>query len=256
VNGPLDRSNYAVLLRVLRQGVEGFRKNRVRVGYSRDKCSVSVEPLTDQTETIPFRMENNQVVDDRNSEWESAFEIYTVPITEEETRQRYARGEYFPKIERVRVFAAFERTGALVSAEIDRIDNKVKKKINQTSIPDGFAGRIVLLESPTLREHHVSQLSERLQRRLQHSNRTACVIVTHRGANAYYRHHYSIFVQGNRPELYEPIRDAVQRFTGIDSDFDVILGAKYPYSREEAMQRVRAHQEEWEAKNRKREGKD
>ena len=65
---------------------------------------------------------------------------------------------------------------------------------------------------------------------------------------------YSTLVQGNRPALYEVIRPLIQRFAEIDADFDIVLGEKYPYSRDEALRRVQVHQSEWEVKNRRREG--
>lgn len=241
IKEPLTGHVYSRLLVRLKKALNRFKSGAQTSADSDASIAVTVEPLTETSEEIPFRLVDDCVVDVKGSSWTCAFSIASVPARDEkEIAEKVRSGEPIASTERARILVRFPPNPRAPDA-YERLEDRIRRKIAQTALPDGVIGRIVLVEWPVNpREAEIATLNQSVLESLQTSRRTLAVIICTREANPHYRYHYSIYVVDNRSAVTAiPGLDLVlKRFVKYDTISDPILNEKYLRSWKAATEKV------------------
>lgn len=256
INKPLTGLCFSATTQTLRQMFTQFKRDKSSKAFEDESLSASIEPLTEDSERIPFRYKDERVVDVFGTDWVSAESLCYVPtLNGKEVMEKYAKGEELVKDEYARVFVKFPRN----TSDFDpyaRIGNKIKRKISQTDVPEGFLGRIIFLESPwdiTLMDH--SRLKPVFEEWLRNSAKTITVALCQCRANPHYRNWYLYFglPLGTAFTNNEEIRACIDHLVTYDRDFDPILNQRYSRTWEEARSIAERHRREWQQFQERRE---
>jgi len=253
---PLNPTSFASAVQCLRKVFSRFNYQADETREARTEADVTLEPLTEQSERIPFRYIDGRVHDIRNSGWVSAHSLCrTNARDDDEGAAMYRAGVDFEGAEYARIFITWERN----SADLDpyaRIQSKIKKKKYQTKAGDGLLGRVIFLESQWNMEYFdAERLRQILDHEVANSTNTIAIVIAERCANVHYRRYYRYVISmlGFSFVSNKVLCDFFPRFVTYDRDFDPILNQKYRRTWEEAAERVKQHEAEWEETNRRRE---
>jgi PII-like signaling protein len=253
---PLNPTSFAGAVQCLRKVLSRFNYKAEETREETTEADVTIEPLTPESERIPFRYIDGRVHDVRDSGWVSAQSLFrTNARDDDEGAAMYRAGVDFEGDEYARIFITWERN----SADLDpyaRIQSKIKKKKYQTKAGDGLLGRIIFLESQWNMEYFdAERLRQILDHELANSTNTIAIVIAERCANVHYRRYYRYVISrlGSSFVSNKVLFEFFPRFVTYDRDFDPILNQKYRRTWEEGAERVKQHEAEWEETNRRRE---
>jgi len=191
----LKRADYQMIVQLLKRTLERHeRSGEVSVASSQQGAEVQVEPLTDQTEKIPFTMVDGHIVDMTGSEWVHAHSIGGVAgKSSAEVSEMFRAGVEYDYRERGRVFLKYTPPQA-VEDPYARLTDKIHKKVSQTKIEPGTrTAKFLWIDSPyglrTLDHQKLQQMAVQEMRRSRH---TLGVAITYRKANPHFRHQCSV----------------------------------------------------------------
>lgn len=252
VRGPLVPTTFTAAVRCLKSSFSRFDVVD-DISVEIEGVQVTLEPLTGESERIPFRYTDGRVQDTSNSEWVMAQSLcYVNANDDDEAAAMYRAGVEFVQDEYARVFLSWERN----AADLDpyaRIRNKIKKKRHQTKAEEGMYGRIILLES----QWDIDLLDrDRLRSIVDHeldgSRNTVTVLIAQRCANVHYRRWYKFLVSRIAASYAadNALAPFLERLTCYDRDFDPILDQKYLRTWQQAAKLVEQHEAESDEQNR------
>jgi hypothetical protein len=255
LEGPLVPTSFTSAVRALKTAFSRFTSTGA-VSIEIDEVHVEVEPLTENSERIPFRYIDGKVQDVLGSEWVTANSFsYVNAKDDDEVAAMYRAGVDFAKEEYARVFLSWQRN----SADLDpyaRIRSKIKKKRHQTKAGDGVYGRLIFLESQwdmDLFDRY--RLQAILDHELEESHNTIAVFIAQRCTNVHYRRWYKYYVSkiGDSYRGDDTLLRFFERLICYDRDFDPVLKRRYLRTWEEAALLVQQHEAEYEEQNQLRE---
>jgi hypothetical protein len=257
VRGPLIPTAFTATIRCLKGAFSHFGRTN-DASHEVEGIQVTIEPLTGDSERIPFRYIDGRVQDIRSSEWVMVQSLSYVNARDgDEAAAMYRAGVDLVHDEYARVFLSWERN----PADIDpyaRIQNKVKKKRHQTKAEGGTYGRIIFLES----QWDVDLLdTDRLRPIIDHeldgSRNTITVVLAQRCASVHYRRWYKFVVSkvGTSYAADSALLAFLERMICYDRDFDPILNQRYLRTWEQAAELASQHEVESDAQERLREGR-
>ena len=256
INAPLNRASFEVTVQCIKPGLSRFEDTGQVTREKRTDVEVIFEPLTDQSERIPFRYIDGRVQDVLGTDWISAQSLCRVNAqNDDEAAARYRAGGDLADDEYARIFLFWKRG----PADLDpyaRIKNKIKKKRHQTKASEDLLGRIIFLESQwNLECVDTDRLGKLIDHELATSKNTIAVVIAQRCASVHYRRWYRYFISNIGASFVsnKGLQDFFPRFITYDRDFDPILNHRYPRTWKEAAERVKRHEAEWEQINRRRE---
>jgi hypothetical protein len=256
IHAPLNPSTFGAAVQCTKTAFSRFNYKGEEASEERQDAKVTIEPLTEQSERIPFRYVNGRVEDVLGTKWVSAQSLCRVnAATDEEATDMYRAGADLGGDEYARVFIAWERR----PADLDpyaRIRSKIKKKKYQTKAGAGLLGRAIFLESQwNLTLVDADRLGKIVDNEMSNSKNTIVVVIGERCASVHYRPWYRYFISnlGSTFASNKVIHDFLFRLSTYDRDFDPILNQRYRRTWKESAERVRKHEAEWEEKNRRRE---
>lgn len=245
----LTGQTYNVTLKLLRKCLADIKRSRLPTVHFEGPTSVCCGELTPYSERMPFKMINGVVTNVEGTDWNTAHSIQRVlAASEEELAERFRAGERFRKFEAVRLFMKFGASNEGPDY-YHRLTNKLSKKLKQTKVDAGNYGKLVFIEVPfDLRLADETKLTRAITEAVKHSRTTLGVVLAHREANPYYRHHYSLRGSLNT-DAFAQKPDLVlifERFRLGDTRIDPITGLPYQISWQEAFSRVQASREDSE----------
>lgn len=255
VGGPLVPTSFTATIRAVKAVFSRFA-SADRVTTNVDGAQVEIEPLTAQSERIPFRYIDGRVQDVVGTEWVTANSLsYVNARDDDEAAAMYRAGAVFDRDEYARVFISWDR-GRPDFDPYARIRNKIKKKKNQTKSNEEMYGRIIFLEVQwDLALGEIDRLAEIVNHEIDESDNTIAVFLALRNASVHYRRWYK-FHTSKLGAAYASDSSLVQflnRFILYDRDFDPILNRRYSRTWQEAALLVEQHEAEYEELNRRRE---
>ena len=257
MHGPLIPTAFTAAIRCLKGAFSHFGRTN-NASHEVEGIRVTIEPLTDDSERIPFRYIDGRVQDVRRSEWVMAQSLCYVNARDgDEAAAMYRAGDEFVQDEYARVFLSWERK----PADIDpyaRIQNKIKKKRHQTKAEDGNYGRIIFLESQwEVDLLDPNRLRPIIDHELDGSRNTITVVIAQRCASVHYRRWYKFVVSkvGTSYATDGSLLAFLNRMILYDRDFDPILNQRYFRTWEQAAELASQHQVESDAQERLREGR-
>jgi hypothetical protein len=254
VQAELKRADFNMILQLLKRTLERHeRSGEVSVASSQQGVEVEVEPMTEQTEKIPFTMVDGQLVDATGSEWVHAHSIGGVAgKTSAEVSEMFRAGIEYDYRERGRVFI---RYGAPQKSEdpYTRLSDKIHEKVSQTKIAPGTrTAKFLFIDSPyDLRILDHVRLEQLAVREMSRSKHTLGVAITYREGNPHFRYHYSVLGmnQNGLPDFPDFAR-TLETLRAKEISTDPITGWKYPRTWEEAQ--VRSEREIRQVEERRR----
>jgi hypothetical protein len=204
VQTELKRADFHLIIALLKRTLERHEASgEVSVAASQQGAEVQVEPLTEQTERIPFTMVDGSLVDTIDSEWVHAHSVGGVAgKSSAEVSQMFRSGIEYEYRERGRVFLKY----ATVQTPEDpytRLTSKIHKKVSQTKVAPGTrTAKFLWIDSPyDLRTLDREALQRLAVQEMSRSRHTLGVAITHREGNPHFRHHYSLLSVLNRNGL-------------------------------------------------------
>jgi hypothetical protein len=239
--------NYSRLLVRLKKAIRRFQRTGHLSTDADVTISVTVEPLTPDTEEIPFRLIDNRVVDVKGTDWTTALSIGLTPARDDRELARKVRlGEPVNPREKARALFRFP-LHRVETDQYDRLIDRIRKKISQIKLLPGFAGRIVLAEWPfDPRGVDLDRIDLEMSQLLRRSEHTFALILARREANPHYRHHYSTFCVENRKRLsFVPnLQQTLHIFLAYDTIFDPVTNEPYQRSWADARRKALSDQAE------------
>jgi hypothetical protein len=248
--------SFSDVVQCMKRGLSLFLSKGEEAVVGSGATEVSIERLGESTERIPFRYIDGAVRSVRPTEWVSAHSLSRVAAdSDEHAAAMYRAGVDFQQQEQARIFVSWQRDDANIDPYI-RIQNKIRKKKNQTKTGEDVFGKVIFLE---LQWNILSLDKDRLrgiiEREMDISRNTVTVIIAQRCMNVHYRpwYRYCISRLGPAFSLDRSLNDFFPRFYRYDRDNDPILNQPYRRTWEQAAELTRQHEIEWEAENAKRE---
>jgi len=258
INAPLSPTSFTGTVQCAKAAFSCFDRKGAETRESKAEATVTVEPLTEQSERIPFRYIDGKVKDVVGTDWVTAQSLcYVNARDDDEAAAMYRAGADLAHNEYARVFIHWQRSPGDLDP-YERIRSKIKKKKHQTKSGDGVLGRVIFIESQWNVEHFdAERLTEIIDHELSNSDNTIAVVIAERCASVHYRRWYRYFVSGLGASFVanENIRQFFARLYTYDRDFDPILNVRYRRSWNEAAERVKQHEAVWEQMNRKHESR-
>jgi hypothetical protein len=235
---PLNGNVYNRSLRILKAVLGHFLSTGKSSVAGDDTIKVLVEPLTKESEQIPFRLIENQVVDVANSSWSSAYSLQLVPARDErELGERRWRGEKIRGHEHARIFVKFPPE-VIMADPYERLAARIQKKRAQAAAAKSLMGRIILVEWPMNPRNADTMLMEaKITAILRNSPKTLAIAVSKREWNPHYRHHYSTMLIHDAASV-SCLPQILGCFSAYDGIFDPILNEQYPRTWQAARENV------------------
>jgi hypothetical protein len=257
IHGPLIPTAFTATIRCLKGAFSHFGRTN-DASHEVEGIQVTIEPLTGDSERIPFRYIDGRVQDVRSSEWVMAQSLCYVNRNArdgDEAAAMYRAGVEFVQDEYARVFLSWERK----PTDIDpyaRIQNKIKKKRHQTKAEGGTYGRIIFLESQwDVDLLDPNRLRPIIDHELDGSRNTITVVIAQRCASVHYRRWYKFVVSkvGTFYATDGSLLAFLERMICYDRDFDPILNQRYLRTWTQAAELASQHEAESAAQERLRE---
>jgi hypothetical protein len=242
MNTELNRAYFNVILQLLKRTLERHeRTGEASVVGSQQGVEVQVEPLTEQTEKIPFRVIDGNLTDVTGSEWVHAHSIGDVAgKSAGEVSEMFRTGIEYDYKERGRVFIKYAPT-MKNEDPYARLTDKIHDKVSQTKIfPGARTAKFLWIDSPyDLRTLDHEMLRRQSVKEMSRSTHTLGVALTHREGNAHFRHHYSVIGVLNRNGLldFPDFAATLEALREKEISTDPITGWKYQRTWEEAQVR-------------------
>jgi hypothetical protein len=242
VNAELQRADFNMILQLLKRTLERHeRTGEVSVVSSQQGIEVQVEPLTEQTEKIPFRVVDGDLIDVTGSEWVHAHSIGGVAgKSSAEVSEMFRAGVEYDYRERGRVFIKYAPTGK-AEDPYARLADKIHDKVSQTKIAPGTrTAKFLWIESPyDLRTLDHEVLQRLAVKEMSRSTHTLGVAITHREGNPHFRHYYSVLGVLNRNGLpdFPYFAATLEALREKEISTDPITGWRYQRAWEEAQMR-------------------
>jgi hypothetical protein len=242
VNTELKRTDFNVILQLLKRTLERYeRTGEASAVSSQHGIEIQVEPLTEQSEKIPFRVIDGNLTDVAGSEWVHAHSIGGVAgKSSREVSEMFRAGIEYDYRERCRVFIKYA-SPTKTEDPYARLTDKIHDKVSQTKIPPGTrTAKFLWIDSPydlRMLDHKV--LQQQAVREMSRSTHTLGVAITHREGNAHFRHHYSVFGVLNQNGLpdFPNFAATLEALKEKEITTDPITGWKYQRTWEEAHER-------------------
>jgi hypothetical protein len=216
---------------------------------------VTVEPLTDLTEKIPFAMVDGRVTDLVGSNWTSATSMRYVDARDDRHLSEMFRAAVpMREIEHTRVFIQFPQATHRQDP-YQRLNQKIKSKLAQTKLPKDHVGRLIFIEwTFGFERADVARIREEILDRVKHTTQTVGVIVCSREGTPRYRHHYASTGSLNRFAIRElpDLARALTLFQEAEMIIDPITGERYVGSLDDARRRVEADEKAAELRDQRR----
>ncbi len=235
-----------------------FERTRVLARSFDSTIEVSVEPLTELTETIPFAMVGGKIEDLVGSSWTSATSMcYVHARDDKHVAEMYRAGVPMPEIEHTRVFVQFPRARHRLNP-YQRLNQKIKSKLTQTKLPKGYVGRLVFIEwTFGFPRADIDRIREEILDRVKPTSQTIGVIVCSRVGTPRYRHHYASTGSLHRFAIFEMpnLAQGLGVFQEAETIIDPITGERYTSSWDEARHRLEADERAVELKDQRRWGR-
>lgn len=232
------------LLVRLKKAINQFDRTLTQARSSDNTIEVLVEPLSTDSERIPFELINGRVTDVVGTSWNTALSIGdVVGHTERELVEIYRKGEKFQPMEHTRVLVEFPR------AEHDydpykRLRQKINAKVKQTKLDDQHFGKLIFIECLfDLRAADLKEIEQQAQAEMRNSPSTVGIFVCKRERNPHYRYHYSMagFFNSAACAASPGLDATLKRFQLRDTQFDSITSERYLLSWKDASNRVAKH---------------
>jgi hypothetical protein len=242
VNAELKRADFNMILQLLKRTLEQHeRTGEVSVVSSQQMIEVQVEPLTEQTEKIPFRVVDGNLIDVTGSEWVHAHSIGgVVGKSSAEVSEMFRAGVEYDYRERGLVFIKYAPPSK-AEDPYDRLAAKIHDKVSQTKIAPGTrTAKFLWIESPyDLRTLDLGDLQRLAVKEMSRSTHTLGVAITHREGNPHFRHYYSVLGVLNRNGLpdFPDFAATLEALRDKEISTDPITGWRYQRSWEEAQVR-------------------
>jgi len=242
VDAELKRADFNMILQLLKRTLERHeRSGEVSIVSSQQGVEVQVEPLTEQTEKIPFRMINGNLVGVTGSEWVHAHSIGGVAEKSSvEISEMFRAGIEYDYRERGRVFIKYAPP-VKTEDPYARLTDKIHDKVSQTKIAPGTrTAKFLWIDSPyDLRTLDHEMLQRLAVKEMSRSTHTLGVAITHREGNPHFRHHYSVLGVLNRNGLpdFPNFAATLEALREREISTDPITGWKYQRTWEEAQVR-------------------
>jgi len=242
----------------IKKANQQFEKTRALSRSSDSTIEVTIEPLTELTEKIPFAIVDGRLTDVLGSTWASArSSCYVDARDDNHVAEMFRAGSPMPEIEHTRVFLEFPRATHRQDP-YQRLNQKIKSKLTQTKLQKDHGGRLVFIEWTFVFERaNVERIREEILDRVKHTTQTVGVIVCSREGTPRYRHHYASTGSLNRFAISEmpDLARALVLFQEAEMVIDPITGDRYVGSLDEARRRVEADEKAAELKDKRRWGR-
>ncbi len=252
----LNSHSFGDVVQCVKRGLSIFLFKGEEAVVGSGATEVSIERLCESTERIPFRYIDGAVRSVRPTEWVSAHSLTRVAAeSDEHAAAMYRAGIHFQQQEQARIFISWQRDDTNIDPYI-RIQNKIRKKKNQTKTGEDAFGKVIFLESQwNILGLDKDRLREIIEREMDISRNTVAVIIAQRCMNVHYRpwYRYCISRLGPAFSLDRSLNEFFPRFYTYDRDNDPILDQPYRRTWEQAAEVARQHEIEWETENAKRE---
>ena len=242
VNAELKRADFNMILQLLKRTLERHeRTGEVSVVSSQQLIEVQVEPLTEQTEKVPFRVVDGNLIDVTGSEWVHAQSIGGVAgKSSAEVSEMFRAGVEYDYRERGRVFIKYAPPRK-AEDPYERLTDKIHDKVSQTKIAPGTrTAKFLWIESPyDLRTLDHGVLQQLAVMEMSRSTHTLGVAITHRKGNPHFRHCYSVLGVLNRNGLpdFPDFAATLETLRDKEINTDPITGWRYQRTWEEAQVR-------------------
>ncbi len=242
VNGDLKRADFNTILQLLKRTLERHeRTGEVSLVSSQQGIEVQVEPLTEQTEKIPFRLIDGNLVDVTGSEWVHAHSIGGIAgRSSAEVSEMFRAGVKYDYRERGRVFIKYA-SPRKPEDPYARLTGKIHDKVSQTKIAPGTrTAKFLWIDSPyDLRTLDHDVLQRLAVKEMSRSTHTLGVAITHREGNPHFRHHYSVLGVLNRNGLpdFPDFAATLEALREKEISTDPITGLRYQRTWEAAQVR-------------------
>jgi hypothetical protein len=231
-----------MILQLLKRTLERHeRTGEVSVVSSQQLIEVQVEPLTEQTEKVPFRVVDGNLIDVTGSEWVHAQSIGGVAgKSSAEVSEMFRAGVEYDYRERGRVFIKYAPPRK-AEDPYERLTDKIHDKVSQTKIAPGTrTAKFLWIESPyDLRTLDHGVLQQLAVMEMSRSTHTLGVAITHREGNPHFRHCYSVLGVLNRNGLpdFPDFAATLETLRDKEINTDPITGWRYQRTWEEAQVR-------------------
>lgn len=243
------------LLGRIKKANSGFERTLALSRSSDSTIDVTVEPLNDLTEKIPFAMIDGRVHDLAGSKWTSATSMAYVPARDDRhLAEIYRSGVPLREIEHTRVFIEFPRAQHR-QGPYERLNQKIKSKLTQTKLSGQYVGRLIFIEwTFGLERADFERIREEILDRTKHTTQTIGVIVCARQGTPRHRHHIAstgslnIYAMAEMPNLHR----ALNAFNEMETAIDPITEERYVGTWDEALKRVEADEKAAELKEHSR----
>jgi hypothetical protein len=246
--------SFADVVQCMKRGLSMFLSKGEDAVVGSGATEVSIEGLGESTERIPFRYIDGAVRSVRPTEWVSAHSLSRVAAdSNEHAAAMYRSGVHFQQQEQARIFVSWQRDDANIDP-YDRIQNKIRKKKNQTKTGGNALGKVIFLESQwNILSLDKDRLGQIIEREMDTSHNTVTVVIAERCMNVHYRPWYRYCISRLGPAFSRDrsLNEFFPRFYTYDRDNDPILGQPYRRTWEQAAELARQHELEWEAENAK-----
>jgi hypothetical protein len=208
---------------------------------SQQAIEVQVEPLTEETEKIPFRLVDGNLMDVSGSEWVHAHSIGGVAgKSSAKVSEMFRAGVEYDYRERGRVFIKYAPS-AKTEDPYARLTDRIHDKVSQTKIALGTrTAKFLWIDSPYDLRTLDHQVLQRLAiKEMSRSTHTLGVAITYREGNPHFRHHYSVLGVLNRNGLpdFPDFATTLGALREKEISTDPITGWRFQRTWEEAQMR-------------------